>query len=337
MKQKKRTILASIAVFAMVAMASPVMAEPNDHEMPAQNDPFWTFFAQMNHPTDTENCTTAVTNYVNGLGYGEERRQAELQGMLGFCTGVSTMASQMQTDMTAEGVLTSLFDNTTDWHNMTGLYFQKSENGSPMGRISFSETIDFMSYRFFNFMNNFGTMVQFNDGYISLNAAMVPDMINYGASLTMYGLDFDEVPDIYVSSGATMRKAIEGTDVSGITYDSSAGTITFTPGHFSSFRVVEKGTTVSTMKIGHLSKRSVKYNARKSTFQVRMKGRGLRGENVNCTLGFNGARYVSSSNNGRTMRCTFSMEDFSTTGYYPLTVSVPGRGEVTRANAIRIR
>ena len=40
---------------------------------------------------------------------------------------------------------------------------------------------------------------------------MVPDMINYGTTFTMYGLDFSEQPDIYVSNGATMRKAVGGT------------------------------------------------------------------------------------------------------------------------------
>src|SRR4030042_6656630 len=144
------------------------------------------------------------------------------------------MATEMQTDMMSEGVETSLFDNTTDWHHINDLYFQKTDEGVLRGRISFSETIDFMSYRFFTFMNNFGNLVQFNDGYISLNAAMVPDMINYGTTFTMYGLDFSEQPDIYVSSGSTMKKT-GSNDPEGVVWAGTAQTLSFTPKHFSSF------------------------------------------------------------------------------------------------------
>ncbi|MDD5489478.1 MAG: hypothetical protein PHP25_02255, partial [Candidatus Moranbacteria bacterium] len=289
MKQKpKRAILASVAIFAMVMMAMPVLAEPSNHEMPAEDDVFWTLFAQMTHPTDSSGCTAAVTNYVNSQTFdSEERRQGELNGMLQFCTGVASMPADMESSMTAEGVETSLFSNS-NWHHVSDLYFQKSENGQPMGRISFSHKIDFMTYDFFTFMNHFGELVQFQDGYISLNAAMVPQMINYGASFTMYGLNFTETPDIYVSNGTTMRKAIEGTDISGVSYDATAKTLTFTPGHFSSFKAVEKGTTVKTMKITKVDPKNVKYKAKKSKFTVNVKGSNLykKGSPVTCTLGY---------------------------------------------------
>jgi len=333
--------LASIAIFAMVVMAAPVMAEPSDHEMPAEDDIFWTLFAQMTHPTDTSGCTTAVTNYVNGLGYDAERTQAELQGMLGFCTGIAGMPADMQSSMVAEGVETSLFSNS-NWHSVTGLYFQKSENGLPMGRISFNQTIDFMTYRFFNFMNNFGNLVQFNDGYISLNAAMVPEMVNYGASFTMYGLDqFSEQPDIYVTAenGRQMKKAVEGVDLSDLSWNSAEKSLTFTPEHFSAFRVVQKGSKVKSMKITSVTKRNIRYNARKNDFKIKVKGRNLRkaGVGTSCTLGFEHAQAVRTSSNGKRIICTFEMADFSTLGYYPLAVSVPGIGEVTRVNAVRMR
>jgi hypothetical protein len=277
---------------------------------------------------------------VNSQNFdSEDRRQGELQGMLGFCTGVAAMPSEMQTSMTSEGVETSLFSNTTDWHHVSGLYFQKSEDDAPMGRISFSNTIDFMTYRFFTFMNNFGNMVQFNDGYISLNAAMVPQMINCGTTFTMYGLDFSTQPDIYVSNGANMRKAIDGTDVSGIVYDATAGTLSFTPGHFSSFKAVERGSTLKSMKISSVKKKTIKYNAKKSTFKLTVKGRNLykKGSDIGCTLGFQQAAKVRAAKNGKKVTCTFSMSSFSVKDYYPLEISIIGNGAVTKTNAVRIK
>lgn len=344
MKQKKGKItLASVALLAMVAMTAPTALAEDRGEMPAESDFFWDIFAEMSTPNDYSGCVAALNNYVannpDEFGAGDDVDQIVSQ-MTEMCVQVGMMRTEMQTSMTAEGVETSLFDaGNTNWHAISGLYFQKSENGAPMGRISFANTVDFMSYRFFTFMNNFGNLVQFNDGYISLNAAMVPEMINYGTSFTMYGLDFDQTPDIYVSNGQTMRKAIEGTDLSGVVYDANAGTLTFTPAHFSSFKVVQKDSTLKTMKITKVDPKNRKYNASKSTFQVNVKGRNLykSGSDVSCTLGFSQASKVSAKKNGKRVKCTFSMSEFSTLGYYPLTISIIGQGEVTRINAVRMK
>ncbi|HLM84209.1 MAG TPA: hypothetical protein VK254_03295 [Candidatus Bathyarchaeia archaeon] len=338
MNQKKKAILASVALLAMVLMTAPVMAEPGDHELPAETDVFWTVFASMTKPDDTAGCEAAVTTYMNSHTFVDENeRQGWQQGLNEMCTMVAQMPTEMETSMATEGVETSLFD-ADNWHLISGLYFQKSENGQPMGRISFSNTIDFMTYRFFSFMNNFGNLVQFNDGYISLNAAMVPDMINYGASFTMYGLNFAETPDIYVSNGSIVRKATDA-DVSGVVYDANAGTLTFTPGHFSSFRVVEKGSAIKTMQISKVDPKSVKYKARKSTFRVNVKGKNLykKGSVTECTLGYSHAIKVSAAKNGKRVKCTFTMSEFSTLGNYPLAISIPGTGEVTRANGVRMK
>lgn len=343
MKQKKkRVIWASIALLAMVAMMAPAALAEDRGEMPDEDDFFWDVFAEMTTPEDSSGCVSALNTYIanHPEEFGSENTAEILSQMTEMCTQVGLMRTDMQSSMTAEGVATSLFDSgNTNWHAISGLYFQKSENGEPMGRISFSETIDFMSYRFFTFMNNFDNMVQFNDGFISLNASMVPNMINYGATLTMYGLNFDEQPDIYVSNGQTMRKAVEGEDLSGISYDADAGTLSFTPGHFSSFKAVQKGSSVRTMKIRSVKKKSIKYKASKNSFKVTVRGKNLRSGNadVNCTLGFYQASKVYVSKNGKHLKCTYDMDDFSVAGRYPMTVTIPGVGEVTRANAVRIR
>jgi len=338
-----QAILASIAIFAMVAMTAPVGAA-NDHQrgdLPAETDFFWDVFAQMATPTDTATCLTALDNYISQHpeefgGPDVEQMRSEMSQM---CTEVANMPADMQSSMTSEGVATSLFDaGNTNWHAISGLYFQKSGDGAPMGRISFSQTIDFMSYRFFNFMNQFDNMVRFDGGYISLNAAMVPDMINYGATLTMYQLGFDQQPDIYVSSGANMRKAIEGTDVSGIVWDAAANSLTFTPRHFSSFKAVQQGSEVNKMKIKSVKKKSIKYRAGK-TFKLTVKGKNLykKGSDVSCTLGFQQAETARASKKGNKVTCRFGMDSFSSLGTFPLTISITGQGEVTKTNAVRIR
>ncbi|MFA5926057.1 MAG: hypothetical protein WC831_03915 [Parcubacteria group bacterium] len=342
----KQVILASIALIAMVAMAVPVMAEPNQgdqREMPGPDDMFWAIFSQMSTPDDTANCLVALDNYItqHPTDFSEpdgDTSQARSE-MTQMCSQVAQMRTEMEGGMAADGAITNLFDTeNTNWHAINNLYFQKNENGVPMGRIGFSNTIDFMTYRFFSFMNNFGNLVQFNDGYISLNAAMVPDMINYGATLTMYGLDFSEQPDIYVSNGANMRKAVEGADISGITWDATAKTLSFTPGHFSSFKAVEKGSKLKAMKISSVKKKTIKYKAGK-TFKLTVKGKNLykKGSDVSCTLGFQQAAKVRSARNGKKVTCTYGMDSFIQGSTYPLTISIIGNGEVTRTNAVRIK
>lgn len=334
MRQKtKQVILASIAIFAMVAMTTSVVAGPRDREMPAETDPFWNFFEVMSKPDDTAACLARVTELSQDPNSGVDEHYSE------FCTDIANMPTQMQSDMASEGASTNLFD-ASNWHSISGLYFQKTENGQLMGRISFSNTVDFLTYRFFTFMNNFGNMVTFEDGYISLNSAMVGDMAHYGATLTMYNLnEFTQQPDIYVGTGTSMKKAVEGEDFSDLVWNDAENSLSFTPAHFSSFKAVAKGSKVKKMKISSVKKKSIKYKANKNSFKITVRGKNLRQGNTgsDCTLGFKQAQKIYTSKNGRHLKCTFRMSDFSVTGYYPLTVTIPGAGEVTRTNAVKIR
>ncbi len=341
----KHAILASIAIFAIVALAAPAGADNDEHQrgdLPTPDSMFWEVFSQMTTPEDTAGCNAALSDYITSHpeefgGPDVEQMRSEMSQM---CTEVATMPDDMQSDMAMEGIETSLFDSgNTNWHSISGLYFQKSgDSGTPMGRISFSKTIDFMTYRFFNFMNNFNNLVKFDNGYISLNAAMVPDMINYGATLTMYQLGFDQEPDIYVSNGSTMRKAIKGTDVSEITWYPETKSLSFTPGHFSSFRAVAQGTKMKTMKIRSVKKKSIKYREGK-TFKLKVRGKNLykKGSDVSCTLGFQQAERVWVSKKGNKVICRYGMDSFSSLGAFPLTISIEGQGEVTKTNAVRFR
>jgi len=342
-KTKKRAILASIAIFAMVAMAAPAGADDHQRgDLPPADSLFWNVFSRMTTPGDTTGCNAALGDYITAHpdefgGPDVDQMRSE---MTQICTQVASMPEDMRSGMTSDGVETSLFNaENTDWHAISHLYFQKlGDNDAPMGRISFSQTIDFMSYRFFNFMNNFDNMIRFDGGYISLNAAMVPDMIDYGATLTMYQLGFDQQPDIYVSSGANMRKAIEGTDYSDLVWNDAENSLSFTPGHFSSFKAVQQGSTVKKMKISSVKKKSIKYKAGK-TFKLTVKGKNLykKGQDVSCTLGSQQAERVWTSKKGNKVTCRYGMDSFSSLGTFPLTVSINGQGEVTKTNAVRVR
>ncbi|MDD5490026.1 MAG: hypothetical protein PHP25_05115, partial [Candidatus Moranbacteria bacterium] len=92
-------------------------------------------------------------------------------------------------------------------------------------------------------------------------------------------------------------------------------------------------------KITKVDPKNVKYKAKKSKFTVNVKGSNLykKGSPVTCTLGYSVASRVKTVKNGKRLKCTFSMSEFSTTGYYPLAVSIEGNGEVTKTNAVRIK
>lgn len=344
MKTKiKQTVLAGIAAFAMIAAAAPAMADNQERgNLPPSDSMFWEVFSQMTTPDDTAGCRSGVNNYISSHpeefgGPDTEQMRSEMSQM---CTEIATMPDDMQSGMASDGVETNLFDDSnTNWHAISGLYFQKIGDGRPIGRISFSETIDFMSYRFFNFMNHFENMVQFDGGYISLNAAMVPDMINYGATLTMYQLGFDQQPDIYVSNGAKMRKAAEGRDFTNLTWNAGANSLTFAPVHFSSFEAVQQGSKVKKMKISSVKKKRIKFSTKKRTFRLTVKGKHLykHGSDTSCMLGFQEAEKIQVGKGGKRVKCTFGMASFSALGDFPLTISIPGQGEVTRVNAVKIR
>ena len=79
MNKTKKFILASIAIFAMVAITAPAFSASDSRDLPAENEPFWTIFAEMNTPTDT-NCVAYATSYVNSQNFPDEQKQGEIAG-----------------------------------------------------------------------------------------------------------------------------------------------------------------------------------------------------------------------------------------------------------------
>jgi len=357
MKAKNRFLLGA-AAFAVLALSQPdvVKAGPSDRALPDEDDIFWQVLSVMSTPTDTTACQNKInamaadgtlTNYINthrdelmdeGSPQGGEwegggpTAEEMAQGFGQMCTSLAQMPTEMQTDMAREGVTSSLFD-APNWHGVSGLYFQKAGEG----RIAFTETIDFLTYRFFRFMSNFDSMVKMQDGYISLNASMATDFQNYGAQLTMYGLNFTEIPDIYVNG-----QLATSSDVSNISYNQNVGTLTFDASHWSYYRAVTKGSKVKAMSIRKIGTKSkvIRYNANKNNFRVKVQGKNLKpgsGQTLQCTLGYEQATKVGVSKNGKAAYCVFPMSYFEDKGTFPLTLTISGKGEVTKTSAVRIR
>lgn len=354
MKEELKKVAAVVAGLATaLVFPASTLASSSDHELPAEDDLFWRVTSSMSRPDDMAACQAAINAMpiADLITYAqqhaaengeqtptwteEEQNQhaTEIRSQFNMvCTMLAQMPTEMQADMALEGVTSSLF-SAPDWHNVSGLYFEKTGEG----RITFTNNIDFLTYRFFRFMNNFDSMVKMEDGFISLNASMVTDIKNYGAQLTMFGLNFSEIPDIYVDG----KKAGSG-DVEGVAYDANEGSLTFTAKHWSSYRAVAKGSKVKAMVITKLTNKSksIRYNAARSVFRVKVKGRNLKpstGQTIQCNLGFERATKVSYSKKGKSVICVFPMSYFSDLGTFPLTLTITGKGEVTKANAVRIR
>lgn len=345
MHKTKTKLFGALVLFLALAWAGNASAFNN----PDEDDIFWETLAAMDNPNDVVGCKAKIDElWASGelnrydverrraagqtvpdselYDMSEEHRVSQTAGYYNTCENFDEGFEIMRSSMEQYGKTSNIWD-MDDWHNVVGLYFMSEGEG----RIDFGRTLDFMSYRFQMFMQNLPNLLSFQNGYISLNAEMVPELANYGATLTMYGLNFSETPDIYVDG------VLASASDMGAVY--SNGTLTFSAEHFSSYRAVAKGSNVSAMRINWNNNRKLKYNARKRTFKVKVKGRGFRSSNAStvCQLGFYNATKVSVSRNGKKATCTFNMSDFSEAGYYPLTISITGAGEVSRENAVRVR
>lgn len=195
----------------------------------------WDLMAQMQAPDDPD-CTAIAGAALIAGGVSSENVAGPRDGA---CTALASMRSTMESGMSngAESTETNLWD-ATDWHHVENLYFEHSTDGVADGRIAFTVPIDFMSYNFMLFMENFGQSMDSGNGIIGLDADIVNGMAGYGAVLTMYNVNDYESPRILVDGG----EDTEGV-VSGLVYNRDTHTITFNAAHFSEFEVVEGAST----------------------------------------------------------------------------------------------
>jgi hypothetical protein len=165
----------------------------------------------------------------------------------GWCndnTGGCPTISNIVMMMTSENVTTNL-DSQSDLSRTTNLYFEKSENGSPVGKISFLSEINFTDRDALSWMENLGQNINMDTrGVISLNADLIKNLVSTNAQLTMYSLVLND-PTIRVNN--TDGTAADSGIVSGLSYNRSNGTLTFTAAHFTTFTAVERSTSSSSV------------------------------------------------------------------------------------------
>ena len=194
-----------------------------DGSLPDEGDVFWEVLNEMQTPDDAD-CTDEANAIFTAHGIPTGGNRASVT-----CDAIAQMML-MENTMNGEGVETNLFD-FSDWHHMTGLYFE-----TPYGRIEFTNEIDFLSYEFMMFLQTVMDRMDMGVGVIRLDADIVNGLRNAGAVITMYNVpDFTDV-EILVDGS-------EDTDgiVSGLHYDRATHTITFGAEHFTTFEAQENG------------------------------------------------------------------------------------------------
>lgn len=150
----------------------------------------------------------------------------------GVCPTIATITSQMGSD----GVTTNLGDQT-DFSRITGLYFQKSQSGQTLGRITFLAEMNFTDIDALAWMGTLDSNLDISQGAISLDADLIANLTSTQATLTMYNITLVN-PKILVDGADD-----SGGVVSGLTYDQTAHTLTFTAAHFTTFTAVENTST----------------------------------------------------------------------------------------------
>jgi hypothetical protein len=153
----------------------------------------------------------------------------------GVCPTVSSIVSQMETG----GVVTNL-GNQADFSRISGLYFEKSEGGQSIGRITFLNEMNFTDIDALAWMGTLDSNLSMSQGAIGLNADLIKNLTSTQANLTMYNITLGN-PKILVDG-----QDDSGGIVSGLSYNQTTHTLTFTAAHFTTFTVAENTSSSST-------------------------------------------------------------------------------------------
>lgn len=289
---KEKSLLFSAVLSLLLLLPGMVKAEVGPgEELPAVGDPFWNVMSQIDRPDDPT-CTAKATVILNaaGLPGGAERAAAT-------CQSIGWIITTMEPSLESEGVTTNLFDQT-NWHSITGLYFQEES-----GKIEFTNSIDFMSRDFMLFLSSLVSKLDFAPEEIGLDADLVNGMRNAGTVITMWNVsDFDD-PEILVDG-----EADEEGVVSGMSYDAATNTIIFNAAHFTTFKAVEKGSAdTKRPKITKVEYQQYTSNKGKVKIKMTIKGKNL-GKNAKVKLGRQYADTVKYYNSGK-IQARFTLSD----------------------------
>ncbi|MDO8609234.1 MAG: hypothetical protein Q7R95_01680 [bacterium] len=137
------------------------------------------------------------------------------------------------------GAIITNFGTIPDLSRAENLYYEKPG----YGKITFTATLNMTDSSVVTWMQTLSTKLEMNTkGTVGLDAETVADLKNAGAQLVMYGLTLND-PTISVTK--TDGSADNSGAVSGLSYDKTLGTLTFTAAHFTTFTASEKSTSSS--------------------------------------------------------------------------------------------
>jgi hypothetical protein len=128
--------------------------------------------------------------------------------------------------------------NTVTTNNVTafsGLYFEKSISGSPVGKLTFSGALDLSADATKTFLQNLGTKLEQGNGRIALDARTSAVFAATGASLEMYNIMTPVTAANLIvrdDTGAVLTGV-----TSGFTYNAGLHKVTFSAAHFTQFDI----------------------------------------------------------------------------------------------------
>ena len=146
-----------------------------------------------------------------------------------------------------EGISSSLDDNgiannlnlvtSENVNNFPNLYFEKyDEDGTALGRLTFTNALDLEDTETQTFLQNLGDHLDQGNGRIALDVSTATAFTDKGATLEMYDMPVVVEGNLIVrdDSGTILDTA---DIVSGFSYDSDTGTVSFDAAHFTQFDI----------------------------------------------------------------------------------------------------
>ena len=127
--------------------------------------------------------------------------------------------------------------NTNNVSSFSPLYFEKSIDGTPVGKLTFTGALDLSDGATQTFLQNLGSKLDQSNGRIALDATESEMFASTGASLEMY-----DIMSLVTSSNLVVRDdngtVLDPSDIiSGFVYDSEANKVTFDTAHFTQFDI----------------------------------------------------------------------------------------------------
>ena len=151
---------------------------------------------------------------------------------------VADAFSVISSTLVAQNIANNL--NTVTTNNVTsfsGLYLEKSIEGVPKGRLTFSGALNLSLSETTIFLQNLGTKLEQGNGSIAFDARTSAVFSATGASIVLYGLPAG------ITSGKLIVRDDTGTIIasssvtSGFSQNPGTGDVTFTAAHFTKFDI----------------------------------------------------------------------------------------------------